>query len=176
MPLILEQLQSTVLSLRDEIKIMMTSQTKTENALVELQEETRRLRQANQDLQAQIRVRDAAQIENSHPSPNDNDDTLVIGDSLLRNLDQSKLLATKVASVSGAKIDDITQELGREKSYGRVVCCVGTNDCGTNAFSGDEISAKAERLIEKAKEKVQEPAAVVVCSLLSRTDKLLTPH
>jgi lysophospholipase L1-like esterase len=171
MPVILEQLHSIVLSLRDEIETMATCQNKTEKALVELKEETRKLRQENQDLQAQIRIREAAQTENPQPSPDDKDDTLVIGDSLLRNLDQSKLQATKVASVSGAKVEDITQELEREKPYGRIVCCIGTNDCGTNAFSGDEFSAKAERLVEKAKEKVQDPKAVVVCSLPPRTDK-----
>jgi hypothetical protein len=56
------------------------------------------------------------------------------------------------------------------ENYDRVVYCVGTNDCCTDTFSGDDFAVKAEELIALAKTKVPEPAAVTLSSIPPRLD------
>ncbi|ELT89067.1 hypothetical protein CAPTEDRAFT_200007 [Capitella teleta] len=52
---------------------------------------------------------------------------LAIGDSLIRDF-----------GGTGGPMRDIAEELNNDKDqYQQVICCVDTNDCGEDAFSGD---------------------------------------
>ncbi|ELT98964.1 hypothetical protein CAPTEDRAFT_186385 [Capitella teleta] len=82
---------------------------------------------------------------------------LVIGDSLIRDFDDTKMTETKVVSITGGTMGDIAEELNNnEDQYKQVICCVGTNDCGEDAFSGNEFSSQAEQLLEIAKAKAND--------------------
>ena len=68
---------------------------------------------------------------------------LVIGDSLLRGINQTKLARTHVTSLPGAKIKDVASNLARtEYKYNSIVICAGTNDCNNDI----NIDATTERL------------------------------
>ena len=55
---------------------------------------------------------------------------LVIGSSMLRNLDREKLVNTDVISISGGRIRDVRKKLSDvDSSYGRISLVVGGNDC-----------------------------------------------
>ena len=51
---------------------------------------------------------------------------LLIGDSLLRGIHQTKLVRTNVISIPGAKIKDVASNLAQpENRYNRIVICAG---------------------------------------------------
>ena len=66
--------------------------------------------------------------ENNHKKK-----TLLIGDSLLRDIDEKKLKSTEVEVISGGRLTDVLKRLQRrDGQYGRVIVCAGTNDCGSD--------------------------------------------
>ena len=75
--------------------------------------------------------------------------TLLIGDSLIRNVDENKLDNTIVRSMSGATIGDVHDELSiDDKLYKKIFVCAGTNDCSkgdmniTSKWSLKKMSAR----------------------------------
>lgn len=52
-----------------------------------------------------------------------------------------------------------------------MVCCVGTNDCSSDAFSSEEFTSHAEQMIEKLKCKVTEPSNISLSSIPPRRDQ-----
>ena len=136
-----------------------------------LVDECRELKQENKRLQDSINALQPKEESSQDNSETHQQKTLVIGDSLLRDFNAANLIKTTVISKSGAKLNDILEEMEQQESYDRVVCCVGTNDCGRNSFSSDTFASKAEELITMAKTKVSEPSAVTVSSIPPRLDK-----
>ena len=100
-----------------------------------------------------------------------NKPTLVLGDSIVRDIDEEKLVKTKVVSKSGATTKDIAETLQQDdNSYSSVVICVGTNDCKKQPMDLDIIKANYKDIIEAAKSKVASTAEIKVCSITPRTD------
>ena len=96
---------------------------------------------------------------------------LVIGDSLLRGINQTKLARTHVPSLPGAKIKYVASNLARtENKYNSIVICAGTNDCN-NDINIDATTEHLEHLIQVATERVAGGRNVLVSSIPPRTDK-----
>jgi hypothetical protein len=71
----------------------------------------------------------AAHVQSAHnppPEPSKNQ-TLLVGDSLLRDVDESRLVNTVVICKPGGKIKDAREAISSiDRDFKRVVCCVGT--------------------------------------------------
>ena len=90
---------------------------------------------------------------------------LIIGDSRLKSIDDKKLQKTKVKSLPGAKISDITNYLTNDADhYRQVVICVGTNDCD-GEMNVDLLAQQYEELVQVATEKYrrQTPLSSAAC-------------
>ena len=75
---------------------------------------------------------------------------LVIGDSLLRGINQTKLARTHVTSLPGVKIKDVASNLARtENKYNKIVICTGTNDCN-NDINIDAMTEHIDHLLQVA--------------------------
>ena len=93
---------------------------------------------------------------------------LVIGSSVLRNIDESKLVNTKVKSISGGRISDVREALLLDNTrYNKATICVGGNDCcaRTDQKPVEDIVASYRELISLAQSKAAE---VSIGSILPR--------
>ena len=98
--------------------------------------------------------------------------TLLIGDSLIRDVDTHKLVTTSVQSISGAKIKDISKKISRDENrYKNIVICAGTNDC-TRDINIDETAEHFSELLQVATEKVASVGNVTISSIPPRTDNV----
>ena len=97
---------------------------------------------------------------------------LLIGDSLLKSIDEKKLQKTKVKSLPGAKISDITNYLTNDADhYRQVVICVGTNDCD-GEMNVDLLAQQYEELIQVTTENVLSTDSIIISSVPPRTDNV----
>ena len=97
--------------------------------------------------------------------------SLLIGDSLIRDVDQNKLVKTQVTSIPGAKTKDVLKTLQKhDETYASIVCCVGTNNCSTDEFDGDEVTKSFKDIVTTAKTKVIDPKHVRIVSIPPRSD------
>ena len=75
--------------------------------------------------------------------------TLLIGDSLIRDIERSKPVNTSVRSLSGAKTKDISNSLSRDENrYKKVVICAGSNDCSRDNFNIDTVAEQFGELLQ----------------------------
>ncbi len=96
--------------------------------------------------------------------------SLVIGSSVLRSIDESKVKNTIVVPVSGAKISDITNEMKQDKNkYKKVQLCVGSNNVKSESTSEDimQICEDYKDLFDEVKEHSED---VCITSIPLRTD------
>ena len=97
--------------------------------------------------------------------------TLLIGDSLIRNVDENKLDNTIVRSMSGTTIGDVHDELSTDdKLYKNIFVCAGTNDCSKSEMDVEVVNEKFSTLLLVAQAKVAAPNDVIVSSIPPRTD------
>ena len=137
----------------------LTKQYETKDA------ECTSLRNENVELKAQL-----ADLTTKHYAQNPD---LVIGDSLLRGINQTKLARTHVTSLPGAKIKDVASNLARTKNkYNSIVICAGTNDCN-NDINIDATTEHLEHLLQLATERVACGRNVLVSSIPPRSDDVL---
>ena len=123
------------------------------------------LRNENIELKAQLAV-----LTTKHYAQKPD---LVIGDSLLRGINQTKLARTHVTSLPGAKIKDVASNLARtENKYNSIVICAGTNDCN-NDINIDATTEHLEHLLQVAIERVACGRNVLVSSIPPRTDDVI---
>ena len=98
--------------------------------------------------------------------------TLLIGDSIIRNVDENKLDNTIVRSMSGATIGD---ELSiDDKLYKKIFVCAGTSDCSKSDIDIEVVTENVSTLLQVAQAKVAAPNDVVVSSIPPRTDSTRT--
>ena len=96
---------------------------------------------------------------------------LVIGDSLLKSIDESKLQNTTVQSLPGAEISDVLHRLNdTDDIFMDVTVCVGTNDCGKDDFVVGALTDTYRQIVTAAKDKVQDVSKVKVVSIPPRSD------
>lgn len=98
-------------------------------------------------------------------------ETLLIGDSIIRDVDESKLLDTRVKCLRGATVKDVHEEMlkeKREKPHKKVVVVVGTNDCAKDDMPVSDIVNQYGSLVTVAHTLAEE---VVISSICPRLDQ-----
>lgn len=109
--------------------------------------------------------------QNMHGAPNKGR-TLVIGSSIIRDIDQEKLENIDVLSISGAKIKTIHDKVKTIKEkYNKTILVVGGNDCDTRTSDTDErqiddILGDYRLLIEASKKVSSSVTVATVCPRL----------
>ncbi|CAH1795175.1 unnamed protein product, partial [Owenia fusiformis] len=98
--------------------------------------------------------------------------TLVIGSSIVRSIDPSKLINTDVDCISGGTIKDVHKKLtSLDKSYDRLVLQVGSNDTTKKDATAQSVINDYELLLKGAKHVCED---ICVSSICPRTDKPLS--
>lgn len=92
--------------------------------------------------------------------------SLVIGDSIIKNIDQDKLIDTKVISMGGACVDDIKRKCLQMKDKFKDITTVGTNNCDGTQDAESTIS-DFRQLLQAGHDRAQK---VTVSSICPRTD------
>jgi lysophospholipase L1-like esterase len=158
-------LKSEILALREESNVIKEENRKITNTLGTLTTDCKELKELNQKLTSQL---DSSTVDAVQPTDN-TIKTLVVGDSLLRNMGSSSDI--KVISKSGGKVSDAKTSLEQSDCVNRLVLCVGTNNCASRDFSGDAFAEEMQDLIDTAKTRVHGASSeVVVSSIPPRAD------
>ena len=104
-----------------------------------------------------------------------NKQSMLIGDSLIRDIDENKLVKTVVKSVPGAKVAEIQSEF-QEAACGvdqlsKIFICAGTNDCTSMECDIAAVTTTYEAMIGEMLKNVDKPSDVIVSSVPPRNDK-----
>ena len=180
MPAQISEIQTGMTDVINMIKTLMKSvdklhreQNKIKSELKEKDEQISKLSQENADLK--VIIGSITQNVNashwqaamSHATQN----SLLIGSSIIRDVDENKLLNTKCVCISGGHISDIKEAIAKlptTRKLHRIVLVVGGNDCegrdNVNETNITDILSKYEELIKCAKEVSSSVAVSSVCA------------
>ena len=96
---------------------------------------------------------------------------LLLGDSLIKDVDESKLLKTDVVCLPGAKLKDVLRGLNRKEGpFEHIYICAGTNDCASEEFDGETVTKAYKDLVTAATIKVPSAQNVTISSIPPRCD------
>jgi lysophospholipase L1-like esterase len=144
------------------------NQTAMQKSLDTLMSQCKLLRTENAHLRTQI---EKLQTPSRNISSCTSSRNVVIGDSLIRDIDEDKLVSTKVVALSGGKVQDAIRELEDcTEPFHDVYLCIGTNDCGRSEFDEQAFAEGYRTLIDVAMEKTSDASNVHVVSIPPRTD------
>ena len=171
MPTQIRELKLMMASLMKNLDTITTTNSTIINQLKEkddgyklLMKENQRLAAENAKLTTRL-SRKAWEAFTSQPAR-------LIGDSLLRDIDENIIQKTKVTSLAGANIVDITEHLTNDAAhYRQVVICVGTNNCADD-IDIDQLTQQYEELVRVAADKVSSTDDIIISSVPPRTDKV----
>ena len=94
--------------------------------------------------------------------------SLILSDSLLRDVDNDKLADTDIKVLPGGKTNDALNYLNKvENPLNCVYLCIGTNDCTTDNVTIEQIRDSYVNLINSAKKRAEK---IVVSSIPPRLD------
>jgi hypothetical protein len=100
--------------------------------------------------------------------------SLLIGDSIIRDIDEEKLMKTVVKSIPGAKVEDVAQQFFEgemsDEPLSNIYVCVGTNDCADEYMEAETVTSSYKSMVEEMRKQVSEPSQVVISSVLPRKD------
>jgi len=96
--------------------------------------------------------------------------TLLLGDSLIRDVDPHKLSKTKVISISGGKVTDASDKLLNLQNFRSIVLCIGTNNCSDPNMDIDQVTQSYRVLCQAAIDRVPFPTDVTISSIPPRVD------
>lgn len=165
-PLLIQQLMCAVESVRHELQHLTNEQRKSDEILRQMAKECTTLKEQNAELRLQV---EALSRDPCNPRPNEQ--TLVVGDSLLRDMDADKLNSTTVISKPGGKVKDAIQILKDARGpFKEIIACVGTNDCSSDGFDANELRSQYQELAKCAKSMVSDGKQVTLSSIPPRTD------
>ena len=124
---LMEHMNTVMATLNNQTEVLNLDKSQLQNKLSQIENENEILRVRNAALEHQL--------QNNAPATNAaciKSTTLVIGSSLIRNIDEHKLKDTEVRCMSGAKFRDIAAELvalaDSDTKYARIVILAGGND------------------------------------------------
>ena len=167
MPTMVVQLIDMVTKLRDSMSEMRNANAQLVGILAEQQSELHRLRE---DLKERLPVSKAnTQAEATIDSPS-KPTTLLVGNSLLRNLHHPVAndgSAVTVQRKSGVTLADLTDMLNEHKEVTNAIIVGGSREILNEATSLDDINDGFCRLIDTARAAAN---TVYVCSVLPTTD------
>ena len=109
--------------------------------------------------------------DNKPSSSADQQDTLLIGDSILKDVNEKGLQNTKVECKRGAKISSIKEHLDssmRDNKYKVVIIHGGTNDCTTNDKETEDAAKTYEEMISEVKSRAPE-TKIIISTVCPRT-------
>jgi hypothetical protein len=136
-----------------------------QNKYIGLKEENRDLKKAIDDMKAKLENKKKEVFTEGNCSH------LLIGDSLLRSIDESKLVNTVVRSMPGADAADVMHKMNEiDDIFMDVTICVGSNDCSDEDFEPKAVTDTYSQLVAAATEKVKDVSKVTVVSVPPRTD------
>jgi SMC interacting uncharacterized protein involved in chromosome segregation len=161
-----DTLKAECIALKDECKT-------SSDALNAIKTECENLKKDNAALKTQVSSLSQQLSQRVWQGFTNNDDqmSLLIGDSLIKDIDEDKLVKTQVTSLPGAKLTDVMKHLqDNDRTYSSITCCIGTNDCACDLFAGEEVSETLKNVVEVAKSKVNDPKDVRIVSVPPRTD------
>ena len=93
---------------------------------------------------------------------------MLLGDSLIRDINPEALTNVDVKCMRGAQTDDMCQFLNETgRSYNQVILVAGTNNCSTDS-TPEEVVTKVDHIVKVAKQFSKEP--VLLSSICPRTD------
>ena len=147
-------------------------QLKNENA--QLKKENAELKAAvksQAELLAQITEAKVASVANDTTGDDiENPATLIIGDSIIKDINERGLRDTEVTCIRGAKIEDIAQHLAdkEQSNFKTIIIHGGTNNC-TNDNDLDNAPQVYESMIKNIKDRAP-GAEIVVSTIIPRTD------
>ena len=102
--------------------------------------------------------------------------TLLIGDSLIRGVNKNDFVNTSVKTISGAKIQYITNSIALDDTkYRKIVVCAGTNDSADD-LNTEATSQQISDLIQTATKKVSDATDVVISGIPPRIDNIVRQH
>ena len=102
--------------------------------------------------------------------------TLLIGDSLIRGVNKNDFVNTSVKTISGAKIQDITNSIALDDTkYRKIVVCAGTNNSADD-LNTEATSQQISDLIQTATKKVSDATDVVISGIPPRIDNIVRQH
>ena len=144
-----------------DVAVNEVSALKTENAV--LREQITALTRENTRL---VYENQRAQERQS------NGKTLLIGSSLIRNIDENRIMNTEVVCLRGAKVCDIHRELNEKSDnktikYGNIILMCGGNNCAASNPDISSIATDFKELIATAKSVAMQ---VTVCSIPPRLE------
>ena len=163
---------SELRGLRDDIKSLKKDHQESSKLIKKLTTESEDLKKDSNTLKSQItQLSLQLQQKSWEYFTSSSTKSLLEGDSFIRDVDESKLVMTKVTSLPGAKVTDILKHLEEdEEKYRSITCCVGTNDCAEDTFDADALAKSYRDVITAAKAKVNDPKDVFVVTVPPRTD------
>lgn len=96
--------------------------------------------------------------------------SLVIGDSIIKNIDQDKLIDTKVISMGGACVDDIKRRcLQMKDKFKDITIVVGTNNCDCTQDAESTISDFSQ-LLQAGHDRAQKVTVSSICPPIDISD------
>ena len=153
-------LASKIDSLNSELNNLRKSHEKLTNEFHDVKQESDHTKQENVKLKTELlTIRAEIQEKNWPVMPKDNPLTLLVGSSLLRDIDPEKLLNTDVHSISGGSLLNVKDYISDTPAgkYGRIVIVAGGNDCEDSSRSVENITHDfkviAKLALEKTKKK-----------------------
>ena len=167
------QVLSMVTGLSSTVVEMKSICESSSHQLHQLKKEYEEIRSENENLRKQIEeMKKMIKDKENEVFTEGNCSHLVIGDSLLKSIDENKLDNTYVKSLQGADISDVMHRLNdTDDIFMDITVCVGTNDCS----NGDEFVPAAltdtyKQLVNTAAKKVRDISKVKVVSIPPRID------
>ena len=161
----LKQLRSDIKELKKDHDDVKGTLTVVSNTCTSLKEENNTLKQQVGSLIQDLQSKQWSCFHDTdRPS-------LVLGDSHVKDIDETKLKNTKVVSVTGGKVADVLSHLkDADDMYSNIVVCVGTNDCGADNFVADQVVDSFKAVIDVAKTRVSDPKQISISIIPPRID------
>ena len=154
--------------LQQEVQAIRSSSDKTTGALILLTEQYDRVCEENKALGSKIdeMSRKLLDIQTSTKK------TLMVGDSLLRDINPPDLVNAELKVLPNSKVSDVLQHLqdDESESFGRIVLTAGTNNCSSTDFNCEETAGTFKNVIDLAIQKVPTSKDVCVMSIPPRVD------
>ena len=170
MPQQIISIQKNMASLLDNNKTILAKFDQLTSSLQEKSDECKKLQDEKADLLKKVSDLNE-QLNRRTWMSFRNKPTLLVGDSILRDIDENKLAKTCVISKSEATTKDIADIIQQDDNdYSSVIICAGSNDSKKEPFDLDIITSNFKDIIEKATNNVATAAAVKICSIPPRTD------
>ena len=163
-----------LLTLQKQINILVNEQKSLQSTNADLIHRLHIVTKEKMDLQRSLDIAKSTKaaplsLENNPiEKPHEVKKSLLIGDSLLRNVRSTDTAKLEILSKSGATYESLTTELSNSaKTYDKIVIVAGTNDCRNTENTTENIKNTSKTLLLEAK---KHSKYVVFSSVLPMTD------